>query len=246
VRYQNKGRRYETDFVLIGFMTENIFRTVNRFRPFYQPDTGLPLAKPRFLLHEDSIVFLPNPLPSLSDYQDLLYNQQRKMREMGVYDYFYQQRYTSGPLDWSPGIRLLKLAIESMVVRFADEEPIKEGVYNETSEAFIVTTRVFDLFYRSCQEKSVPIILIFPHRGDVQQALHNGRKEYAPLLAYFDSRGYRYIDLMVAFEGEFHTDTLDELFIGDHYSAKGNALVAEHVLHYIDGCIVQPGGMVSN
>jgi len=99
VRYKNKGRRYKTDFVLIGFMPENISRTVNTFRAFYQPDTGLPLAKPRFLLHEDSVALLPNPLPSLSDYQDLLDHPKIKTREMGVHDYFYHERYASGPLD---------------------------------------------------------------------------------------------------------------------------------------------------
>jgi len=237
VRYKNKGLRYKTDFVLIGFMPENIFRMVNTFRAFYQADTGLPLAKPRFLLHKDGIVLLPNPLPSLADYRALLDHPQAKTSNMGVHDYFYRQRYISGMFDWSPCMRLGKVIAEMMIVFFSDDGPIRKGVFNESSEAFAVTTRVFDLFYRSCQEHALPVILIFPHMGDMQNALQNGPREYAPLLAYFESKGYRYIDLMDAFEDELRRGNLTELFAGLHYSARANRLVAAYVLKYIEGCI---------
>jgi len=133
------------------------------------------------------------------------------------------------------------MAMERMFTRFSGNAPIKEGVYNETSEAFIVTTRVFDLFYRSCQEHAIPIILLFPHMGTMQQALRNGPKEYAPLLAYFESKGYRYIDLMDAFEPELHQGNIGELFAGPHYSPRANRLVAAHVLNYIQKCMPQQG-----
>ncbi len=241
VRYRNKGRRYKTDFVFIGFMPENIFRMVNTFRAFYQADTGLPLSKPRFVLHEDGIVLLPNPLPSLADYRALLEDPKAQTSKMGVHDYFYLQRYTSGILDLSPGMRLFKMIMERVAMYFSGNEPIKKGVYNESSEAFEVTLKVFDLFYRSCQEHATPVILVFPYMGNMQQALRNGPKEYAPLLEYFDTKGYRYIDLMDAFEPELRQGNLDELFAGLHYSARANRIVAAHVLNYIEGCMQQQG-----
>jgi hypothetical protein len=77
--------------------------------------------------------------------------------------------------------------------------------------------------------------------GTMQQALQNRPKEYAPLLAYFESKGYRYIDLMDAFEPELHQGNLDELFTGPHYSPRGNKLVAAHILNYIQKCMLGQG-----
>jgi hypothetical protein len=242
VRYSNKGRTYKVDFVLIGFMPENIFRMVNTFRAFYQPATSLPLSKPRFILDEEDVALLPNPLESLSDYQALLNNSRAQIRQMGSYDYFYHQRYTSGPFDWSPGMRLLKMIAEKTALRFSVNSPIRNGVFNVRSEAFVITVKVFDLFYRACQEDAIPVILIFPHRGTMKQIARGGRCEYAPLLDYFQKMGYRYIDLMEAFEGEAGRDSLDALFVGEHYSPKANSLVAGHLLSYVESFMMQGAG----
>lgn len=241
VRYKNKGRRYDTDFVLIGFMPENIYRMVNTFRAFYQADTGLPLSKPRFVLEDDGIVLMPNPLPTLAHYQELLDNPEDKFPEMGAHDYFYHQRYVSGPFDWSPAVRMIKMMIERFRVRFSDKEPILKGVFNERSEAFAVTTKVFDLFYRACQEHAIPVIVVFPHRGNMDQAHRYNIREYAPLLDYFESKGYRYIDLMDAFAVELRRGNIADLFAGLHYSARGNRLAASYIFKYLDGCAMPQG-----
>jgi hypothetical protein len=62
LRYLQESRRFTFHVVLIGFMTENIFRHVNVFRPFYLPSTGFPLAKPRFIVKDGELTLLPNPL----------------------------------------------------------------------------------------------------------------------------------------------------------------------------------------
>lgn len=235
LRYENTKRRYATDYVFIGFMPENIYRMVNTFRAFYQAGTGLPLAKPRYILQDGRIALLKNPLPSLSDYQTLLEDTQHKSREIGVHDYFYHRRYVSGPFDWSPGVRLLKMAITEVADRFSGNRPVKKGFFNESSEAYKITLKVFDLFYRACRQHATPVILVFPHIGNMQQAQRNGGKEYAPLLAYFDYMGYRYIDLLDAFAEDLREDTVQSLFVGQHYSAKANRLVAAHLLRYLDG-----------
>ncbi|WP_143301601.1 SGNH/GDSL hydrolase family protein, partial [Candidatus Entotheonella palauensis] len=55
LRFQHDGSMYQSHIVLIGFMTENIFRHVNRYRPFYSPKTGLPLSKPRFIIENQAL-----------------------------------------------------------------------------------------------------------------------------------------------------------------------------------------------
>ena len=53
LRYLEDGSQYESHITLIGFMSENIYRNVNTFRPFYYKTTGIPLAKPRFLIDKN-------------------------------------------------------------------------------------------------------------------------------------------------------------------------------------------------
>jgi hypothetical protein len=48
LRYHQEGKRFRPHVVLIGFMSENIRRAVTVYRPFYQPESRAPLAKPRF------------------------------------------------------------------------------------------------------------------------------------------------------------------------------------------------------
>jgi hypothetical protein len=51
---------------------------------------------------------------------------------------------------------------------------------------------------------------------------------YSTLLAYFDSVGYRYIDMIEAFDDA----DVEDLFSG-HYTPLANSLVAEYLFDYI-------------
>jgi hypothetical protein len=64
LRYQREGRAYAPSVVLIGYMTENINRVVNRYRPSLAPITNLLATNPRFLLEGDGLRLLENPATS--------------------------------------------------------------------------------------------------------------------------------------------------------------------------------------
>ena len=61
LRYLNDGRRYQPDIVLIGFMTENFFRTVNTYRPFLYL-RALPFSKPRYEIKQARLALIPSRL----------------------------------------------------------------------------------------------------------------------------------------------------------------------------------------
>ena len=146
LRYLEDGPRYHPHIVLMGFMTENIFRIVNTYRPFYFTQTGTPLTKPRFITREDNLVLIPNPMPSLQDYEKLLLHPKEVLSEMGIHDFYYQRRYTSSIFDWSPTVRLAKITVHEVKNISPEEEIINRSRYryNEQSEAFKVTKKVFD------------------------------------------------------------------------------------------------------
>lgn len=231
LHYLEDGHQYKSHIVLIGFMSSDIFRNVNTYRPFYSSRTGIPLTKPRFVIKDGKLSLIPNPMQTLHDYKMLLLHPKDVLSEIGINDYYYKNRYTSNIFDWSPTFWLVKTTIQQVVnKKSSNEDIIINGRYNENSEAFRVTKKIFDEFYNAnIKNKSIPIILIFPSRGDIVCYHKQKKKRYAPLLTYFDSTGYKYIDLMDAFENA----DVEDLFV-EHYSPLGNKLVAKYILNHLN------------
>ena len=230
LRYLEDGRQYKSHIVLFGFMSENINRNVNTFRPFYLHETGIPFAKPRFEIKNDKLSLIPNQLSELYDYKRLLLYPQVVLSKLGINDYYYQGHYKSNVFDWSPTVQLFKIFIHYANKKLFKEAIVIIGHYNENSEAFIVTKKIFDEFYnKAITDKSIPIILIFPDKDDVVRYKRNKEKKYSSLISYFNTRGYKYIDLMDAFENA----DVEDLFIG-HYSPHANMLVAKHIHNYLN------------
>ena len=237
LRYLEDGPRYHPHIVLMGFMTENIFRIVNTYRPFYFTQTGTPLTKPRFIIREDNLVLIPNPMQSIQDYEKLLLHPKDVFSEMGIHDFYYRRRYTSSKFDWSPTVRLAKLTVHEVKNISPEEEIINRSRYryNEQSEAFKVTKKIFDeFFHTSLENKSIPLIVLFPNRLDFVNYFALQLKLYSPLLEYFDTAGYHYIDLIDAFENSgYEKLNLKDLFAPAHYSPLANSIVAKFILRYL-------------
>ena len=232
LRYREDGRQHKPHIVLIGFMSENIYRNVNTYRPFYFPKTGVPLTKPRFIIKDGHLTLIPNPMKSLDDYKDFLSNAQYSLPEIGEHDdyYKYKKYYKSSIFDFSNTVEIFKLLINGITNKLTNDKIIINGKYNENSDALIVTKKIFDEFYNeSINNNSTPIIVIFPEICDIIRYNEKKEKQYSIILEYFDSKGYKYIDLMDA----FNNTKVEELFKG-HYSPFANKLVAEYILDYLN------------
>lgn len=237
LRYLKKGQKYKSHYVFIGFMAENIFRTVNTFRPFYQVESALPLSKPRYTIKENELCFMPNLMQTVDDYKTLLERPRETLENLGTYDYFYQNRYKSGGFDWSPMVRLFKILKEKLLDRIRTDKIIKDGVYNENAEAVEVTKKLFDVFYSAVSNNdATPIIVLFPQTTTYDKYRRYGITEYQPLISHFESKKYRYIDLIKAFEAKDKQGPLDYLVSKDnlHFSPYANKLIAQHIIDYLD------------
>lgn len=234
LRYQRLGRTFEPDVVLIGFMSENIYRNVNVWRGFYMPDGHFPLTKPRYRLEEGKLTLLPNPMRAMADYQRLLDYPTETLHELGRYDAIYPLRYRAGPFDFSPTVRLSKLVGEKLRDRLIGDGIVDEGIYNTESEAFAVTTALFDAFRNSAiADDAQPVILVFPTHPDMQDHQAGRPIRYGPLLDYFKMQGYAYVDLLPALVDGFGADyDLNDIF-WRHYSPTANAVVARAVADYL-------------
>lgn len=232
LRYKTEGKTYHPHIILIGFMQENINRTVNVFRPFYTE--GIPLSKPRFILKNDNLILLPNPLKDLSGCKKLLDNPAPLLSQFGENDFHFNVRTKASVFDFSPSVRIVKLIYQTIYERNPDKRMYKDGFLNSQTEAFAITKKLFDEFYAEVQRnKSLPIIVLFPCREDIQYYFKYKKRVYAPFLNYFISEHYRYVDLLDAFEKYARSLPLKDFFMQDHYSPRGNSIVAQFIFEYM-------------
>lgn len=234
LRYKQDGIHYNSDIIFIGFMVENIFRNVNVFRPFYLPQDGLSLAKPRFIIKNGELVLIKNPIQKLSQYKQLIAQPEVVLPKLGVHDHYFQtqskQNFVESFSSFLPSIRLFKSFHYKLMNK---NNIIKDDEYNQDSEAFQVTVKIFEEFRKSAiKHKSLPIIILFPSEADVMRYRHNKTKIYTPLLQHFKEKNYPYIDIMDAFDKYANNYGIKELFKG-HYSPLSNQLVAKYILEYL-------------
>jgi hypothetical protein len=225
LRYRREGAKYRPHIVLIGFMSENINRVVNTFRPFYFARSGLPFAKPRFALRGDELVLIENPVRSLEQYREVVARPDEWLPRLGEHDYFYQRNSERSRFDALPSVRFAHVIGDQYL-----HQPILEGgVYNTESEAFRVTAAILDRFYREARANgSLPIVVLFPQRRDLRLRREGKPVTYKPLLDHLNQGGYRTIDLLDGFARyDPRTELLKRRFL--HYPKAGNVFVAQHI-----------------
>jgi hypothetical protein len=226
LRYRREGVQYQPAIVLIGFMSENINRMVNTFRPFYFPRSGIPFSKPRFAVERGRLVLIENPIRSIDQYRELLAEPGKWLPRLGEHDYFYRRYNRRSRCDFLPSVRFARI-IEDQY--FHQPTFTADGLYNTRSEAYRVTLRVLDQFYREgLGHGSLPILVMFPQRKDVRLR-HAGEKVgYQPLLDELRRRGYRVIDLADGFERYDPQATMAKKnFL--HYPKEGNQMAARWI-----------------
>jgi hypothetical protein len=238
LRYKEDGVPFNSHIILIGFLSENLVRNVNVCRLFLYPTSNEPFAKPRFRVEKSQLSLLPNPMCALGDYEELLTNEPVVLSRLGAADYFYHRRYWKGRFDFLPSVRFFKIATYELSLRVGDNSLfLIDGSYNPFSEAFLVTTRIFDEFYHSALDKgSLPIVLLFPTIRDIQRFRANRTRIYVPLISYLEQRGYRLVDLLCAFDTYGRSEPVDNLIKKPflHYSPLANEFVARYIADYLE------------
>jgi hypothetical protein len=241
LRYVEDGHRFRPHLVLIGFMSENLLRAVNVFRPFYEPGTGAPFAKPRFVLERGGLRLIPNPLPEVAGYRALLDDSEATLQALGRYDHYYQvlDRYRAGLR--LPSLTLLGRVMQEVTGRDPLAPGLRHGMYDTTAEAYRVTALIFERFHEAALDHgSLPIVLLFPNRTDLGRYRQGLPRRYQPLMDEFERRGYAYVDLLDGLAGLYP----DSLFAeGGHYAPLGNGRVAEVISEYLEshGLDSEPG-----
>lgn len=223
LRFLEHGSKYETDIVIIGFMTENINRNRNRFRPFYFKRTGLPFSKPMFTYINGSLSLIPSYFRKPQDYNELFTNRKTTIQRLGEGDFYYQRGLKSNPyLDWSPAIRLTKVFLSKYFSNLGNP-------YLNDPNTLEVTKALFKSFRDKVSSYGQrPIVVIFPNKQDITRCNESKEKRYKPLIDYLRSNNFDFIDL----GGQLCNYKPAEVFNG-HYNRLGNKIVAETMLRHV-------------
>ncbi len=235
LRYQLHENQFSADIVLIGYMVNNVERTVNTFRPFYTEKSGLPLTKPRFTLEEGRLKLIPNPIQDLSEYRALLNEDPAMIRRISEHDFYYKKKYFAGPFDTLPSVRLVK------VLKREYRQLINE---REKQLAFDINEQIFVEFADLAQRYgSRPIVLIFPTKYDFYRKRLGHECRYQNVIDTLEVNQLEYIDMIEAFDLTNPEFPIEDMFAPyKHYSGQANQRIARYILSYLKttGTTVKP------
>jgi hypothetical protein len=221
LRWRSPGSSLSPGIVILGLQMENVQRSVNLLKPIYQPNTGLPFSKPRFILSGDELRLINIPalpseeLPAILEHPELW--------------------------DLAPHERFLGLGAyqEKMYLRSRFLALIREIVSPIESDRYF-----YDL---KNEPATLALRILHTFKGEVEQ--HGSRFLIVQIPTIYDLAILKlgvtpaWTELLAAIGEEntlIHTQdkllqrtgwtSLSSLFMpGGHYSAKGNELLAEAI-----------------
>ena len=245
LRYLKKASKFASDIVVIGYLSENINRMVNNFQPFYSPDSGMPLSKPRYFIENGKLSLHENPLRSREDYNRLTQDPALVLEPLSRFDYWSKIRPHASTWDFLPSVRVVKSLSFWFHYQIASDALIyPNGKYRESSEAYAITREVFTAFYEAVAKNgSIPLIVIYPTARDIELRKTIGVVTYEPLIQYFHAKGFRFVDL---FEG--FADTNFPIYAQQHYSARSHGVVARTLWNHLEseGLLHRPSHYVTD
>jgi hypothetical protein len=226
LRYRRDAVRYAPHIVLIGFLVENINRSVSVYRPAYYHQTRAVSAKPRFRVDDrGGLELLPLPVASQGDLLRKVESGEliEVLRET---DYWVQRAplaYDRSPLFLSSIFRVVYGRYES-----GGRDLERHYTRGEDSEPFRVTRAVIEAFYAEALEQGAEraLVVFFPHQSALGGPLASEPDYWQTLVEALEAGGVPVLDVKPALLRAAQDGPLEDLFSGHHYSGKGNAAVA--------------------
>lgn len=223
--YRRLASRLPAPVVGLGFTGENVNRVVNRYRPFYFRETGLPYPKPRFAVRGGRLELIPQPLRSVDELARL--GDPRTIEELGRGDAHYGTRFPSF------GFPFLRLALHPAVWRHAlagtprgELSGARQNHWRgEGREVFLA---VLDAFVAEAMDHGrTAVLLLLPGADDVRLVREGrGAPGRRAVLEHCAAGGHACFDGVGALASLETADAAALFAPGGHPSAEGNRRLA--------------------
>ncbi len=235
LQYRESLKVYpQQDIVVIAFVSSNIFKPLNLFRPFYAYDHGLQLAKPAFELQGEQLTVIDNPLSSLQKYQELLDKPDQVLSSLARRDFYHCTSYSANALDLFAPVRLGNMILGEYRKRrmvFAANGRLKSD-----SLAYEITREILYRHYSESLANGAKeaILLFLPLEKEVRQYMKNGLVPWEPLADDLARSGCRILDMLPILGQNLQAAKyrMIDLFQGRNYSALCNRQISES-LHQV-------------
>ncbi len=238
LRYRH-NLKDDAPVVILGHMSENIRRNVNRYRHLLSPPASYGL-KPRFVLdHEKTLELLPMPTISERAFLDFVENPENYLQSE-----FFLPNGPSGlsklefPYFWS----LLQAFGDYRISARLRGGPGYVEFYSpgHPSQGLGVTAGILEAFYREAIRRGQrPLVILIPTRFDLIEYRESRHWIYKSLLSLSEERYIQTINLgdgILEYLGDRHPDELFSypgLYYGSHFNNEGNGIIAEIVYRYL-------------
>jgi hypothetical protein len=229
-----------TPIVILGLITENINRIVNVYRPFYSENTGIKLTKPRFILKQDRLLLLPNPVRSLDEIRCL--RNTYFLSRIGQNDFWFNRdRY---PEFRFPYLRILfnkRIWLEIIYSRggnkVSDINPRPYANLWEDGESTALMFKILESFIANIKDyDAVPIIMILSDKSEAMEKFKHKECSIAEkkILGFCRDHNILVFDSIGALANRAHSDSeIESFFFNEHISSKGNQIIAEALYNFL-------------
>jgi len=220
LRWKSVGTTFSPDLVIFGFQPENVKRNINMLRMLYHKPSRMPLSKPRFVraggrLQSINIPTVsPKELPHI--YADVEGWQNRQ------YEYYYH------PANYEDHIWLKSILVAAAIavveqVSAGEKESVFYAIENEPSRLALAILNEF----KSDVERRGAAFLVaaFIPKWNFHNVSEARPFPYHALLEAVKTQ-YDTVETAEQLYAEAKETNLDELFSGEHYSAKANEIIA--------------------
>ena len=241
LRFKEDFSKVRAPVAILGIVTENINRCVNVHRRFYFAKTGICLTKPRFLLTDDGLELLENPLGSADDLR--LLQDPSFLRKLAGNDWWWNRdRY---PVLAFPYTRILlsrRLWLEMVYGRgnqtINDVLPRPWTNLWEVPEARGLMLAIVDRFAGDAKAAgATPVVVLLPLSRDVARMVQAGSAGPGRrLVEHCAERGYVHLDAVALLAAA--VDEPEDYYAlyreHGHVSPEGNALIGTALAELLD------------
>jgi hypothetical protein len=220
LRYERDARSWRPAVSILGFIEHDLLRSTSVYSFVTFPEWGFPFSKPHFVVKNGTLTLLTQRLQKPTQILDT-----ESIADLP----FITDDPGYDPEEWEHHSYDASYAVRFIRSRFRRWPAPKA----ETNGSIVELNRELVLrFVRVAQsDGSVPLVVFFPARTDLDG---EARPDRDAMLTALQDAGVKYVDLRACI-GSFG---IDKAFIPEHYhySAEGNAAVAQCLLpHVRDG-----------
>ena len=167
---------------MFGFQAENLKRNRNLLRPLYDPRSGLPFAKPRFILTDQGIQLINIPVLEPDRLADTL--RDIDTWELRPHEYFYDPEDFQGA--WWQNSKLLATVVD-LKVHGPDRWLLKRIIFEEKSDEQQLGWSLVQAFNQEVAATGARFMIVhLPSRQEMELRAGLGRWSYQTFLDALD------------------------------------------------------------